>query len=54
MVSVRINGTDSSIGANNDLKIADLIELIKASIDPEHMITGIMLDGRDLSDDEWL
>ena len=53
MVSVRINGEDSSVGGNDNLKVADLIELIKASIDPAHMITNIRLDGRELEDQDW-
>lgn len=36
------------------MKIADIIELIKANIDPEHMITEILLDGKELQDDDWL
>lgn len=52
MVSVRINGSDSSINTNVP-KICDLIELIKATIDPEHMITGILINGRELEEHEW-
>jgi hypothetical protein len=53
MVSVRINGSDSSVGGANSVKLTDLVELIKSSIDPEHMITSIRIDGRDLNDDDW-
>ena len=53
MVSVRINGEDSSIRSEGLPKVADLVELIKSMIDPEHMITGILIDGRDLGEDEW-
>jgi hypothetical protein len=35
-------------------RFADLIELIKASIDPEHMITFVQIDNRELTDDEWV
>jgi hypothetical protein len=38
---------------NNVARFTDLLELIKAQIDPEHMITAISIDGRDLTDDEW-
>ena len=54
MVSVRINGEESSFTQAESLKVADLIELIKASIDPDHMITGILLDGKDLEDHDWM
>ncbi len=53
MVSVRINGDDSPVGGGASLKIAELIELIKASIDPEHMITSILLEGRELAEEDW-
>ncbi len=53
MVSVRINGEESPVGSNAALKIADLVELIKAQIDPDHMITGILLDGKELEDQDW-
>lgn len=53
MVSVRVNGDDSSLGGNPAIKFADLVELIKASIDPAHMITSIRLDGRELDEGEW-
>lgn len=53
MTSVIINGQESGITRSGLNTVADLIELIKASIDPEHMITGITLDGRELSDADW-
>ncbi len=53
MVSVRINGQDSTLGESAALKVADLVELIKSQIDPDHMITGILLDGRELDDQDW-
>lgn len=53
MTSVIINGQQSGITRSELNTVADLIELIKASIDPEHMITGITLDGRELSDADW-
>lgn len=53
MVSVRINGSDSAVKSEGLPKVADLVELIKSQIDPEHMITGILIDGRDLAEDEW-
>lgn len=53
MVSVRINGEDSQIAGNSVPRIVDLIELIKAHIDPDHMITRILLNGRELEEAEW-
>ncbi|MCB0310314.1 MAG: hypothetical protein KDD42_03710 [Bdellovibrionales bacterium] len=53
MVEVRINGETSQIKADNLPRMSDLIELIKNWIDPDHMITQILLDGRDLEDAEW-
>lgn len=53
MVSVRINGQESQIKADGLPRVSDLVELIKASIDPNHMITGILVDGKDLQDDDW-
>lgn len=53
MVQVRVNGQMLSIPVQQLNTFADLIELVKSSIDPEHMVTLIHLDGRDLRDQEW-
>ena len=53
MVGVRVNGQDSPVSCAATLRIADVVELVKASIDPEHMITGIMLDGRAIEEKDW-
>jgi hypothetical protein len=53
MLKIRINGEFSDIDAKDVTRFGDLVELIKASIDPDHMITFIQLDGRELEDDEW-
>ena len=53
MVSVRINGSESGIDSAGLQKLTELVELIKTSIDPEHMITRILVDGRDISEQEW-
>ena len=53
MVSVRINGSDSALKADGLGSIAEVIELIKASIDPEHMITTLNLNGKELEDSDW-
>lgn len=53
MVAVRINGEESNITGEGLPKVADLVELIKVSIDPDHMITGILLNGRELEEQDW-
>ena len=53
MVSVRINGEVSGIRTEGLPKVTDLIELVKASIDPDHMITAISIDGGPVSDEVW-
>lgn len=53
MVRVCINGRYEEMNLENVPRFTDLLELIKSQIDPEHMITSILIDGRDLSDDEW-
>lgn len=53
MCSVIINGENAPIRSDGLQKVAELVELIKNSIDPEHMITGILLDGRELEDSDW-
>ena len=53
MVQVRVNGQALTAPVDRIASFADLIELVKSSIDPEHMVTLIQLDGRDLQDAEW-
>lgn len=53
MVSIIVNGGEAPVKTEGLQKIADLVELIKASIDPEHMITQILLNGRELSEQDW-
>lgn len=54
MISVRINGEDSPLKTDGLGKIADIVELIKANIDPDHMITAILINGKELQDEDWL
>ena len=53
MVLVKINGEQelSDIGAINTM--ADLVELIKSHIDPDSIITALVLEGKELSDADW-
>ena len=53
MKSVIINGEDSGISGDGLPRMSDLIELIKNSIDPDHMITSLLIDGRELAEEEW-
>lgn len=53
MVSVRINGEESPIKGEGVPRVIDLIELIKSHIDPDHMITRILLDGKELDEQTW-
>ncbi|MCB0329204.1 MAG: hypothetical protein KDD70_06060 [Bdellovibrionales bacterium] len=53
MVSVRINGEEAPIQAANCSQMADVVELIKSIIDPDHMITAITLDGQPFDDNDW-
>jgi hypothetical protein len=53
MVRVSINGRFEEMNLENVPRFTDLLELVKSQIDPEHMITSILLDGRDLTDEEW-
>ena len=53
MFQVRINGTSSPINGQGLPKITDLIELIKSSIDPSHMIVRLQLNGKELKEQEW-
>jgi hypothetical protein len=53
MKAVIINGEESNIRTEGLNTIGDLVELIKNVIDPEHMITGLLLDGNELKDTDW-
>lgn len=53
MKSVIINGQESGINGEGLPRVSDLIELIKNSIDPDHMITSLLIDGRELAEEDW-
>lgn len=53
MVAIRINGTETPIAVGDLPRFSDIVELVRVTIDPEHMITEILLDGRELADDDW-
>lgn len=54
MISVKVNGEQSAVCTPGVTKIADLVELIKTTIDPDQMIVSILIDGRDLDEQDWL
>lgn len=53
MVAVRINGDEANIQCGASSRFTELVELVKSIIDPDHIITDICVDGRDLSEGEW-
>lgn len=53
MTQVRINGDESGVQGTPSIKVVDLVELIKTHIDPDHMITRLLLNGRELEEKEW-
>lgn len=53
MVSVLVNGEEHFAGQSDAKSMGDLIELVKASMDPEVMITSINLSGEKLVDQDW-
>jgi hypothetical protein len=53
MIRVKVNGNYWDVAVSSINRFTDLIELIKAQIDPEHMITAVLIDGRELSDEDW-
>jgi len=53
MLLIKINGAESKLNIEGVQKITDLIELVKTVIDPAHIITNFLIDGRELEDQEW-
>lgn len=53
MIRVRVNGNYTEIPVASVPRFTDLVEFLKSQIDPEHMITTLLIDGRELTDDEW-
>lgn len=54
MARVTVNDQQVEIDCSKLGKLADLVELVKATIDPEHMITGITISGREVEDADWI
>ena len=53
MESIKINGEEWTAPIQNSLKMTELVELIKSTIDPSQIITGILLNGKDLEEADW-
>jgi len=48
-----INGQEAGLNTDGLSNMGEVIELLKSMIDPEHIITSILLDGRELTDEDW-
>lgn len=53
MLQVRINGQQSPMNGATLPRMTDMIELIKSSIDPEHMIISLQINGSDMAESDW-
>lgn len=52
-MKIRINGKESALSTDGLPRFTDVIELVKASIDPDHIITGIFVEEREVHEEEW-
>lgn len=52
-MKIRINGKEAQLSVDGLPRFTDVIELIKASIDPDHILTGIFINEREVQEDEW-
>lgn len=53
MVNVEVNGAPLMLPMEQLRSMGDLVELIKANIDPDSMIIDINFDGQVLSENDW-
>ena len=53
MIQVKIDGQQLNLNLDNLKTMGELVELIKMSIDPDTVITGMSLNDRDLSESDW-
>jgi len=53
MFQIQLNGKSSGLQSKTMPRMTDVVELIKSSIDPAHIITVLRINGRDLTDAEW-
>ena len=52
-MEVIVNGSPSQIRSEGLVRMSELVELVKSWIDPEHMITRIVIDGREFEENDW-
>ncbi len=52
-MKVKINGTETELKIDDNAKFTDLIELVKMSIDPEEIITEILINGEEVPEEKW-
>jgi hypothetical protein len=53
MLQIQLNGQQSGLRAATLPRMTDVVELIKNSIDPQHIITELKINGRDMTEAEW-
>ncbi len=53
MARITVNDQEIQLDCSKLGRLSDLVELVKATIDPEHMITGITISGREVDDPDW-
>ena len=53
MINVTINSQPLSADIGHINNMADLVEFVKANIDPTSIITDLQLNGKALSDIDW-
>lgn len=53
MLTILVNGDPFPVDVRSVRTMADLVELVKANIDPEFIITDMALGGQTLTDSDW-
>ncbi len=53
MIDVKVDGQNFTADMGSVGTMGDLVELVKASIDPDTIITQMVLEGKPLADDDW-
>lgn len=52
-MKIRINEKDVEIDGQHLPRLLDMIELVRSYIDPDHMITEIVIDGKPIKEEQW-
>jgi len=53
MMNVTVDGRPFSFSIESVKSLGDLVELVKATIDPDSIITRMMIDEKQLTDSDW-